>query len=124
MGVVKVTAGKVSIEIDLLDTPTGRAVAAAVPFSSDARTWGEEVYFTAPLSVPLEADARDVVLPGEIAFWVEGSAIAIGFGPTPASHGEEIRLVSPTNIWGHARDDVRRLAAVRDGDPVTVEPLA
>lgn len=118
---VKVTAGAVSMEIEVLDTPTGRAVLAAVPFHSTANTWGEEVYFTAPVSASKEPDAKDVVLPGEIAFWVEGSSIAIGFGPTPASHGDEIRLVTETNIWGRARDDVRRLADVRDGDTVRVE---
>lgn len=118
---IKITAGTVSLEVEVLDTPTGRALLDAVPFDSAANTWGEEVYFTAPVSVAKEADAKDVVARGEIAFWVEGSSIAIGFGPTPASQGDEIRLVTATNIWGHAKDDVRLFAAVRDGDSVLVE---
>ena len=56
---------------------------------------------------------------GEIAFWVEGSCIAVGFGPTPASRGDEIRLAAAVNIWGQA-DDVRGFAACQPGDPVTV----
>ena len=106
------------------DTPTAAAVLAALPFAASARTWGDEVYFPAPAAVSLEPEARDVVAAGEIAYWVEGSSIAIGFGPTPASRGDEIRLVAPVNVWADAESDVRALASVRAGDPIRVERLA
>ena len=118
---LRITMGAVRLEVETLDTPTAAAVLAAVPFTASANLWGEEVYFAAPVSVAREADARAVVEAGEIAFWVEGSAIAIGFGPTPISRGDEIRLAARTNIWARALSDVRALAAVAAGDPVTVE---
>jgi hypothetical protein len=120
---LKMTIGPVVITATLLDTPTADAIYQSLPFTSTAQRWGEEVYFSTPVQVAREPDAKDVVEAGELAFWVEGDAIAIGFGRTPISRGDEIRLAAATNIWGRAVEDVRRLATVAAGAPIKVERL-
>ena len=115
------TIGTVSMTATLKDTPTADAIWAALPITAKAQTWGEEVYFSVPVGAKLEADARDVMQPGELAFWCEGSAIAIGFGRTPASKGDEIRLVAPVNVWASTHDDVRALKSVMAGAAIRIE---
>ncbi|MEU9865158.1 cyclophilin-like fold protein [Streptomyces sp. NPDC047971] len=105
----------------LEETPTSKALVGALPISSTARTWGEEVYFDTPVSVAVESDAQQVVEPGTVAFWTDGDALALPYGPTPISRGSECRLASPCNLLGSLDGDPRVLATVRDGDPIRVE---
>ena len=106
----------------LNDTPNARKLLSALPCSSTASTWGEEVYFSVPVSAALEPDAQQVVPPGTICFWVQGKSLAIPFGPTPVSQGTECRLVTKVNLLGKLEGDPRVLKSVRDGDDIRVEP--
>ncbi|GGN66532.1 hypothetical protein GCM10011579_038080 [Streptomyces albiflavescens] len=115
-------AGHLTAALD--DTPTARALAKALPLASTARTWGEEVYFDTGVSVAREESAQQVVEPGTVAFWTDGDALALPYGPTPISRGEECRLASPCNVLGRLDGDPRTLATARDGDPVRVELVA
>ena len=112
--------GTITATLDA-STPTTQALAKALPLTSTARTWGEEVYFDTGVSVSRETDARQIVAPGTVAFWTDGDALALPYGPTPISRGEECRLASPCNVLGSVDGDASLLATVRDGAPVRVE---
>jgi len=116
--------GELTLKAELLDTPTAKSIAAALPISSDVLTWGEEVYFDVPVDAKREPDARAVITPGEIAYWPQGPAIAIGFGRTPISQGNETRLASPCNVFAKALSSVKVLAKIRTGTKVEVNLIA
>ena len=123
MARIRFDFGTLTLDAELLDTPTAKAIAAALPITSSALTWGEEVYFDVPVEVKREANARAVVTPGEVAYWPEGPAIALGFGRTPISQGNETRLASPCNIFAEVLGDVKTLGKVKAGTKVEVRAL-
>lgn len=120
---VVISAGSVSVRARLLDTPTAERIWAALPIHASAQTWGAEVYFQTEISSDREPGARELIKAGEIAFWPDGDAIAIGFGPTPISRSKcEIRLASPCNVWAEALDDVKQFKSVHPGEKISVLP--
>src|SRR5262245_58409628 len=117
---IRITAGKVSAEASLDGSATAAAVWDALPLSIPGETWGDEIYFGIPVKVKPESP-RETVEMGDLAYWPPGSAFCIFFGPTPASHGNEIRPASPVNVFGRISGSATVFAAVRSGTTVRVE---
>ncbi|MBE0585281.1 MAG: hypothetical protein IH612_16170 [Desulfofustis sp.] len=110
-----------TITATLRDTPTARRLLKALPVSGRANIWGDEVYFSLPFSADPEPDAATVVDKGAVCFWLDGDALALLFGPTPVSQGDECRLISAANIVGMMEGDLSVLRSVRSGDRIAVE---
>ncbi len=103
------------------NTKTAEIIWDSLPIKSKTQTWGEEVYFFVPLSSDLDEDAKDVLNFGEIAYWSSGKAIVIGFGKTPLSYKDEIRLADKCNIWGDTEFNLKKLKIIKSGELIEVK---
>jgi hypothetical protein len=120
---IRLRAGDVELHAELRETPTAEALWMLLPLEGRAARWGDEFYFRVPaMMADREDDARDVMEVGEIGYWVEGQAVAIFFGPTPASRNDEPRAVVPVNVVGKIIRNAEALGRLRDGVVFHLEP--
>jgi uncharacterized protein len=118
---VRISAGSIELTASLAETHTADAIWQALPIDGAAQRWGDEIYFSIPVELESEPDARDDVGVGDLGYWPPGSALCIFWGRTPASHASEPRAASPVNVFGHVETDAARLAGVKSGERVRVE---
>ena len=98
------------IKLKLDNSQTALKLAKLSSFKARINTWGEEIYFeTVNLGIKPDKNAKDIVTFGEVAYWCEGHSIAIGFGKTPVSIKNEIRLVSKVNVFATFNTSIKIL---------------
>jgi len=119
---IRITAGGVSAPAELNDSRAAAAIAAKLPITAKAETWGDEIYFGLPFSAPSDAPQETVSL-GDLGYWPPGKAFCIFFGPTPMSRGDEIRPASEVTVVGRVTGDARAFKKVRAGTGVTIEAV-
>ncbi len=117
---IKIIAGSVEAYATLNDTRTAQAIWDALPIEASAQTWGDEIYFGIPVDAGNENPQETVEL-GDLGYWEPGSAFCIFFGPTPMSHGDEIRPASPVTVFGKIEGDPTVFKSVRAGTKVRIE---
>lgn len=120
---IRITAGSVEAEAELLDNQTARRIHDALPIEASANTWGDEIYFTIPVECDREEDARAEVEVGDLGYWLAGSGFCIFFGRTPMSSGDKPVAASEVNVFGKVVGDPTVLKSVRSGDKVLVEKV-
>ena len=117
---IKIKAGSVEVTAELNETNTARAIWDALPIKGNASCWGDEIYFSIPVSLE-EEDAQELVSMGDLGYWPPGTGFCLFFGPTPMSRGQEIRPASPVNVFGKIIGDAKVLKQVASGAEITVE---
>jgi hypothetical protein len=105
---------------ELNDTRTAQAIWEALPIKGHVNLWGEEIYFSIPLSLELEA-GQELVSVGDLGYWPEGSAFCIFFGPTPISQGDKIRPASAVTVFGRIIGDATIFKQATSETKITVE---
>ncbi len=117
---VRISSDTVAAYATLNETNVADAVWNAMPLEVRMRTWGDELYGSVPLSLPLEAPQEEVEL-GDLAFWPPGHALCIFFGLTPASTGDRPRAASNVTVFGHVESDPGVFRLVQEGQKVRFE---
>ena len=120
MARINISVEDLSVEADLLNSPTANKIFEALPLESSASVWGDEIYFDIPLNIAPEPEARADVEVGDLAYWPAGPAFCIFFGPTPVSTGDQPRAYSPVNVFGRILGDAKQFKSVSNGAMVTV----
>lgn len=121
MRTISIRAGGMSAVAHLLDNATADAVWENLPLTALGNRWGAEIYFEIPAHLDQSDDAREVMQPGELAYWPTGRAFCIFWGPTPVSQGDEPRAYSPVNPFGKIEGDATVFDDVPDGAEIHVE---
>jgi len=117
---IRIKAGNIEVIAELNNTKTAEAIYEALPMKSQANLWGDEIYFSIPVSLEPE-NAKELVNMGDLGYWPPGNAFCIFFGSTPMSKGEEIRPASPVNVFGRIIDDTEGLKQVTSGAEIILE---
>ena len=120
---IMIEVENISMEAELLDTPTASKIADALPLEGSVNVWGDEIYFDIALTIDQEPGAGQDVDVGDLGYWPAGPAFCIFFGPTPMSTQGKIIPASAVNIIGKVIGDATKFKEVMQEDTVFLEPL-
>lgn len=92
---------EISIELDDSRSPkTVQAILENLPIEVKINRWGDELYTEKTQIVEREEDGKRQVNLFDVAYWPEGNALCLFYGPTPISEEGKILAYSPVNIVG------------------------
>jgi hypothetical protein len=120
---IRITVGSVQLDAELKPTKTAQEVYAALPVESPVNTWGEEFYCKLAGVKDHRETATNHVKVGDVAFWGAGQVLAIFFGRTPMSMGQDPVPADRVNVIGHILGDASVLRRVMDVPTIRIERI-
>jgi uncharacterized protein len=97
---------EVSVELDDSRCPkTVQAILENLPIEVSVNRWGDELYSEKTSIAEKEEDAKRQVNLFDVAYWPEGNAFCLFYGPTPISDEGKILAYSPVNVVGRIISD-------------------
>jgi uncharacterized protein len=120
---IRITVGSVQLDAELKSTKTALEVYAALPVESPLNTWGEEFYCKLAGVKDHRETATNHVKVGDVAFWGAGQVLAIFFGRTPMSMGQDPVPADRVNVIGRILGDASMLRRVMDVPTIRIEKI-
>ena len=116
----------ITIELDDAFSPkTCKDILDSLPFSVNAHLWGEEIYTDESPISQAEENAKALVDLNDVAYWPNGKAICLFFGPTPIGKKGEIKPYSPVNVVGKITNpDKTILSKINDEVKISFEKIS
>ena len=114
---------EISIELDDSHSPkTFQAIIENLPVEINITKWGDELYTERTQISANEENAKREVDYLDVAYWPEGNALCLFYGPTPISKDGQILAYSPVNIVGrinpHGNEKDELLQEIKDNTKV------
>ena len=114
---------EISIELDDSHSPkTVQAILENLPIEVKINRWGDELYTDKTQIIEREEDGKRQVNLFDVAYWPEGNALCLFYGPTPISEEGKILAYSPVNIVGriipHNNEKENVLEKIKDSTRV------
>ena len=114
---------EISIELDDSRSPkTFQAIIENLPVEINITKWGDELYTERTQISANEENAKREVDYLDVAYWPEGNALCLFYGPTPISKDGQILAYSPVNIVGriipHGNEKDELLQEIKDNTKV------
>jgi uncharacterized protein len=120
---IRITIGSVRLDAELKSTKTAMEVYGALPVESPVNTWGEEFYFTLAGVKDHRETATNQVKVGDVAFWGAGQVLAIFFGRTPMSMGQDPVPADRVNVIGRILGDASVLRRVMGVSTIRIDKI-
>lgn len=104
---------EVSIELDDSHSPkTVQAILAGLPIEVNINRWGDELFTEKTHVEEKEENGKRQVNLFDFAYWPEGNALCLFYGPTPISEEGKILAYSPVNIVGRIIPDINEKESI------------